>query len=115
MDVSADDIEEVATLQRFVLFKSQKEHSSFFGLFSSKTNPWVLLEKSGRPRFNASDGEIVLTKANLAERELKDLLERVADFNDAGMVLPACFLICSQRTVDLVGYYGHQSALDPLP
>ncbi len=103
LGLAADGLEVAARTPGFVVYRGDWSRSRFWGLWKESRAPWVVLDRSGRPRASARHGEVAsVARADALARLAADL-ERLSRYGDGGRQLPGAFLVVGTRTLDLAG------------
>ncbi|QDV06753.1 Acetophenone carboxylase gamma subunit [Planctomycetes bacterium Poly30] len=84
-------------------FTAERRARVFFGLFRVWRMPATVLDAEGVVRYVTKDAFAVATKAEDAEGQLSELIERYTTWGDGGLVVPEVQLVKPHQIVDLSG------------
>ncbi|GAA4827011.1 hydantoinase/oxoprolinase family protein [Algivirga pacifica] len=86
---------------RAIGYQEMKKH--LLGLFSSTLLKLRVVDTEGAIRFQLDGGVVVNTTVAAMRGEVKELLERLASFGDAGSLLPDLYVLLGNKLIDLTG------------
>jgi N-methylhydantoinase A len=84
-----------------VTAKQIKKH--FFGLMKEKLQQVRIIDREGTIKLQLSDGSVNSVMVNQVKTKIKEIIEQLTSYGDAGALLPDIYLLVSARIVDLTG------------
>jgi hypothetical protein len=75
----------------------------FFGLFTNESQKLRVIDKEGTIRLQLNDCLVGSVKTTEVKGQIKEMIEKLTTFGDAGALLPDIFLLVSAKIVDLTG------------
>jgi N-methylhydantoinase A len=103
INLPIEKIELAAATDYFQVFSAIKTKSSLFGLINTKTKALRVMDVGGVIRFQASNGEVVLTNQKEADKAISELSTRLSIWGDAGRTIPNLILLAGTKIFDLSG------------
>lgn len=84
-----------------VVHKTVKK--KLFGLLSEKIQKIRVIDLEGTIRLQLNDGLVESAQASLVKNKIKEIIETLTSFGDAGALVPSIHLLISGKIVDLSG------------
>ncbi len=92
-----------------VVFKSERKH--IFGLLKEEKQGLRVIDKEGTIRLQLNDCLVDSVQAGHVRSKIRDLIEKLTTFGDAGALVPAVFLLSSAKIIDLTGLINEQQIM----
>jgi N-methylhydantoinase A/oxoprolinase/acetone carboxylase beta subunit len=96
-------LELVASTPQFSVYTTRVRPSGLLRYFGSVKDPVRVVDREGVIRLRVPHARIVPTTIAQAEEELRDILDSLTSYGDAGKMLPALHLLVRDRIVNLSG------------
>lgn len=103
MQVEADAVTLAGETSSLYVFSSEKQSSTFWGLFKQTRQLVRVTDKTGVVLLQRQNAEVNQTIVADTIAVLEEIINRLTDFGDAGRSLPDIHLLYGSRIVDLSG------------
>ncbi|HEY1727352.1 MAG TPA: hydantoinase/oxoprolinase family protein [Candidatus Baltobacteraceae bacterium] len=103
MGAAPEVLELAASTPQFSVYTARMQPSGLLRYFGSAKDPVRVIDREGVIRLRVPDARIVPTTIAQAEDELREILEALTSYGDAGKMLPALHLLLRDRIVNLSG------------
>ena len=103
LSASPDALELSAQTPQFSIYKTTLKPSGLLGRFSKPKDAVRVVDREGVVRLRVPHGRIIETTSDSAPYAIRDMLESLTTYGDAGKILPTVHLIVRDKIVNLSG------------
>ncbi|MBM7583144.1 N-methylhydantoinase A/oxoprolinase/acetone carboxylase beta subunit [Caldicoprobacter guelmensis] len=95
------DVRIIASTGYMHVVKGKVEQKRFFGILTKRMEPIRVIDQEGVIRLQRNNGKVYEATAGNLESTLEQVLDQTISYGDGGAEIPDCFLVLSNRLVDL--------------
>lgn len=109
LKTTADQIALTGRTDGLSVFEHIARQKRLFGLLSTKTPCYRVLDQQGVVKLQINNGHMLQTTAGRAMGHIAAFVEKKADYNDVGMILPEVFVLYKSRIADYASILSFES------